>query len=128
MPEKMLKLSVSISRKFWIPEVNPVDPQKPFLKEPPYAFGYGKAKLDIQKQVSGIEHKTKTEQRVLTFGQHIVKTETISTSVPVPNVADQTNGVQMPQQKVRATNFKSNAALMNGGTKSKKTVVKRIFL
>lgn len=25
--EKMLKLSVSISRKFWLPEVNPVDPQ-----------------------------------------------------------------------------------------------------
>ena len=65
---------------------------------------------------------------MLTFGQHIVKTETISTSVPVPNVADQTSGVQMPQQKVRVTNFKSNAALMNGGTKSKKTVVKRIFL
>ena len=65
---------------------------------------------------------------MLTFGQHIVKTETISTSVPITNVTDQTNGVQMPQQKVRVTDFKSNAALMNGGKNSKKTGVKRIFL
>lgn len=65
---------------------------------------------------------------MLTFGQHIVKTDTITTSVPVLNTNDQTNGVGLPQQKVRVNNAKSNAALLSGGTKSKKTVVKRVFI
>ena len=51
---KVMKLTVMITRSFEVPEVNPVDTSQAYLREPPYAFGYGETKMKIERQVTGV--------------------------------------------------------------------------